>query len=870
MFGMKCCRPLSMAMCIAVASSAPAALQAAEAPLPRAALALAADASPKIDGVLDEPIWARGEGSAGLVVSGSGAKAAADTTFRVAYDRTSLYFGIQVEEPAMDQILASERKLDDKEILNDDYIEILLQPDITTGTYYSFMVNPLAARRDAAVMDSRIDVAWTAAAARQENGWSVEVAVPFNSLGITEYGYVLNRMLDDGLMRLNVGRQRQAGSGEAKFPERTAWSHSTAGFNEQKDFGHLVFTNYNIPLQRQFAEANAKIDVLKKLLPAARLVEMAAIESPLAPDTEVRTEAGYRKNLQTVQAAEARLNELLAQGLAPAPGTPTELLVSHLSPYDSVAKDRLAQVSFYANTASKKGPVTLNFKQAVNEYEHDSFVLSSSTGIKGLYIDATDLTSRQGNKIAAGKVKCSVIGYVNPSADRDFNYRLWNKIPAADIVEEIRHPVDLASYESKQIWVTVHSLNAKPGEYSGAVKVTDIDGKVLRSVPIKVTVWPVTLPQKPRLDYFMFTGVPFDGQTGELWADFLVDHYVSWVYMELPGDVSVGNRAVEHQGRDVKDIELGFDITGQKVNMPGIKWNNLERLKILRSRNLKLNFDTGEGMMPPVLLPDFVKYLKKAGFGYEDFRYKISDENQNDEMLPIFKAYRAADPKVRLALIPAGSWDITPFAPYTDSYICSTSVTAWKEWLPYFQKEQREKGKPFSIYTNSGAWTNRTPLSQVRSDLRYIWEIGATEYSAWTANIYPPTNYPYPYSVPAEGLDGLPMRDVRDLLPEQQSTSTFVYFRNESGVIYPITSKRLEAIRDGIKDWMYLTLLRDTLKQAQGAIPAELQGRAQQTLDGQVLARPKNDAEFAAAKNAMAGVIMELQAATAKVAKTNP
>jgi len=259
-----------------------------------------------------------------------------------------------------------------------------------------------------------------------------------------------------------------------------------------------------------------------------------------------------------------------------------------------------------------------------------------------------------------------------------------------------------------------------------------------------------------------------------------------------------------------------------------------------------------------------VKYLRKAGFGYEDFRYKISDEDQNPWSLPIFKAYHAADPKIQLTMIPAGSWDITPYAPYVDSYICSTSVTAWKEWLPYFQKEHREKGKPFSIYTNTGAWTNRALLSEVRADLRYIWEIGATEYSAWTANIYPPTGYTYPYSVPAEGLDGISMRDVRDLLPEQQSTSTFVYFRNEDGVIYPLSSKRLEAIRDGIKDWMYLRLLSDTLKKSQGVVPAGLQAGAQKVLDNQVLLRPKNDAEFGQAKALMAEQIMALESALTK------
>ena len=71
-------------------------------------------------------------------------------------------------------------------------------------------------------------------------------------------------------------------------------------------------------------------------------------------------------------------------------------------------------------------------------------------------------------------------------ADRSTEKTIMEGLEAEDpdLVEQIRHPISLGSFESKQIWVTVHSLGAKPGEYTGAVNVTDIDGKAIRSVPL--------------------------------------------------------------------------------------------------------------------------------------------------------------------------------------------------------------------------------------------------------------------------------------------------------------------------------------------------------------------------------------------------
>lgn len=847
----KCKSLLAAVLTMAGALNSHGAHAAPEDPLPRAALAIETTTAPKIDGVFNDAVWGKAALESGFVVSPGGARATPNSSFRLAYDSKALYMAIRMDEPEMSKTVGHARKFDDAGIFRDDIVEIFVQPNPNQSVYYHLVVNSNGARRDGAGTDGNVDIPWKSATTRLADGWQVEVEIPFSSLGVAA-------PKSGSQMRLNICREKpeMKPAGEESIWHNSVWSFLTRGFHEQRDFGYLIFNDYNIVLKQQFDEARKKVAVLQRLLPAGSQTDIAAIGSKLIQPSNVTSEEKFRDGLRLIRSTEEDLNWVLGKAAVPAGATPN-LVVAHMNPYDSIAKDRLAQIVYYDSIAANQGGVGLTYRQGINEYEHDAFTISTSTGISNIYINATDLVSASGKRIPAEKVQCNVIGYVNPTAETDFNYSAWNKVPAPDLVEPIRHAVTLNSFESKQIWVTVHSLGTPAGEYKGAVNISDVNGKILRTIPVRVTVSAVTLPVRPALDLYLFTGVPFDGQSGELLADFLVDHYASYVHMELPTDMTVGNKPVLHQERDVKALDLGFDVAGRKISIPGKAWNNFERLKILRSRNLKLNFDTGEGLVPTAILPSFIEYLKKAGYDYKDYRYKISDEDQNDWSLPIFMAYKKTDPKLRLLMIPAGDWDITPYSPWTDEYMSSVSVLAWHKWLPHFQTEWQKKKKPFSVYTNWGSWSGRGTLSQIRADLRFIWNIGAPEFSTWTAGIYPPLNYAYPYH-------GAPFNDVRKLAPEQQSTSTLIYYRTEGGVHYPISSKRLEAIRDGMTDWMYIKLLSDTLKKSQGKVSAAVQSKGQATLKRVTTDMPATKTQFNAAKYDISKQIIELQAAMSK------
>jgi len=64
-------------------------------------------------------------------------------------------------------------------------------------------------------------------------------------------------------------------------------------------------------------------------------------------------------------------------------------------------------------------------------------------------------------------------------------------------------PFDVAGGTNALVWVELHvPTDAKPGDYKGTIEVT-VAGKPVRTIPMSVTVWPVTLPKTTTLLTYM-------------------------------------------------------------------------------------------------------------------------------------------------------------------------------------------------------------------------------------------------------------------------------------------------------------------------------------------------------------------------------
>jgi hypothetical protein len=149
-----------------------------------------ADAPLKIDGVLDEPGWQQG-----LVLEvkteidpGKNIPAPVTALAFLAYDDDNLYVAFRAYDPEPSAIRAH---LSDRDTpFRDDFVGILVDTFNDERGGYELFVNPLGVQMDLALNetssdeeeDANWDAIWSSAGRIDEQGYTVEMAVPFSSL----------------------------------------------------------------------------------------------------------------------------------------------------------------------------------------------------------------------------------------------------------------------------------------------------------------------------------------------------------------------------------------------------------------------------------------------------------------------------------------------------------------------------------------------------------------------------------------------------------------------------------------------------------------------------------------------------------------
>ncbi len=147
-------------------------------------------ASPiKLDGVLDEPEWAKAPHISNFTQRElhENAPATEQTEVAVLYSRTDLYIGIWCFDKEPDKIIAQRMKWD-FDTDSDDNFQIIIDTYGDRRNAYFFAVNPNGSQADALVQDngrksnSDWNGVWYAAATKTDRGWFAEVRIPFSTL----------------------------------------------------------------------------------------------------------------------------------------------------------------------------------------------------------------------------------------------------------------------------------------------------------------------------------------------------------------------------------------------------------------------------------------------------------------------------------------------------------------------------------------------------------------------------------------------------------------------------------------------------------------------------------------------------------------
>ena len=109
----------------------------------------------------------------------------------------------------------------------------------------------------------------------------------------------------------------------------------------------------------------------------------------------------------------------------------------------------------------------------------------------------------------------------------------------------------------------------------------------------------------------------------------------------------------------------------------------------------------------------------------------------------------------------------------------------------------RSKGFPIRRYTNRTSWAERNRIMSGRRD---IWDVVIQDnldgMVIWTSSPHCWLNYSLGYGSKRNV-------DWKGLPPENQHTCQLVYWRKQGDYIKPISSLRLEDMRDGITDALY-------------------------------------------------------------------
>ena len=141
---------------------------------------------PTIDGLLNDPVWQDAALFGEFVQTNPGDNIAPkhDTEFMMAYDSKFLYMAFRVKQDRS-TIRASVARRD--QIFNDDYIIIYLDTFNDKRQAYALSWNPLGIQADGTMTEGRgedysVDIVMDSKGVVTEDGYNIEVAIPFKSL----------------------------------------------------------------------------------------------------------------------------------------------------------------------------------------------------------------------------------------------------------------------------------------------------------------------------------------------------------------------------------------------------------------------------------------------------------------------------------------------------------------------------------------------------------------------------------------------------------------------------------------------------------------------------------------------------------------
>jgi hypothetical protein len=181
----------------------------------------------KVDGKLDDVAWQRPPDVTNMAVVTLDRNPSMPTTFWLTYDASNLYVAVRCGETNLQGLVATTTKRDGNCWL-DDSVELFVATDSEHTNYYQFIVTAAGFMYDSKGFDKAWNGGATAAVGREKDAWTLEIAVPWRSLGIA-------CPAPDSRLGLQLARAR------IQSHEVFQWSPSPEGNHASKLFGYIHF-----------------------------------------------------------------------------------------------------------------------------------------------------------------------------------------------------------------------------------------------------------------------------------------------------------------------------------------------------------------------------------------------------------------------------------------------------------------------------------------------------------------------------------------------------------------------------------------------------------------------------------------------------
>ena len=195
------------------------------------------DQAPQIDGHIDEGIWRQGALATNFTQRepDTGAPVSERTGVRILYDQNNLYLLFICGDSQPERMVANIMRRD-LSLVQDDNVEVYLDPLHDHRTVFLFATNPLGAKRDAIVTgDGRNfngdwDGIWEVKTQVTSQGWVAEMAIPLETLRFVTG--------EDMTWGINFGRSLQRQE-EGAFWAPVQFTTSYREKYRSESYGHL-------------------------------------------------------------------------------------------------------------------------------------------------------------------------------------------------------------------------------------------------------------------------------------------------------------------------------------------------------------------------------------------------------------------------------------------------------------------------------------------------------------------------------------------------------------------------------------------------------------------------------------------------------